>query len=296
MPMRALASAAVLLVLAGPAVGQTNNAPRTVPVAGQFTASPFVGTDASVGGRMLRQTEIRSPGAGNIQIVTGGPEISFLVPNRPALTFHDISFGKLYEAPREIGLGFAYAIVDRGEIFATLRHVHASPRNAIIGEVAENTTAGVVGGPNFRSRDEIRAKAGTFNATTVEAGYRHFFQTSSSFAPYVAGSAGATYLPAVAVDLLIRNARTAAGEVEGRDFSIGKMNMFDRTFAPTFGVEIGATYSLTDGMSIGVETGLRYTARPRQNDSQFAHAPAVGLNDATERYSIPFRLSGRIAF
>jgi hypothetical protein len=295
--MRKLATVAILLTLAGPAVGQTNDGPRTAPSIGRFSLSPFVGTDASVGGRMLRQAEIRSPAAGNIQIAVGGPALNFLVPNQAAFTLHDVSFGKLYEAPREFGLSFAYGIVDGGEIFATARHAHAEPRNAIIGEIANNTTAGIVGGGiNFTSFDEIRAKASAFNATTLEAGYRHFFRTGSSFTPYFAGSVGATYLPAVEVDLLVRNAKTGVNMIEGRDFSIGKMNLFDRTLAPTFGIEVGVTYSLTDQMTIGVETGLRYTARYSQNDSGIAHASAAGINDATERYSVPFRLTGRFAF
>ncbi len=245
---------------------------------------------------MLRETEIRSPATGNLKIAVGGPELSFLVPNQPALSLYDVSFGKLYEAPREFGLSFNYGVLDLGELFATARHMYADPLTPIIGQVAANTTAGVVGGNNFSSFEEIRAKASTFNATTLEIGYRHYFRTASPFTPYVAGSLGATYLPAVEVDLLIRNATTGVNKTEGMDFSIGKMRMFDRTFAPTAGVEIGVTYSLTNQMAIGFETGLRVTSRHRPNDSDILLPSAARLNDSTERYSVPVRITGRFNF
>ncbi|MBL8806106.1 MAG: hypothetical protein JNN22_04590 [Rhodospirillales bacterium] len=294
--MRIFSVVAALIVLAGPAVGQASDGPRTPPLAGSVSVMPFAGTDVAVGGRMLRQTEIRSPAAGNIKIAVGGPELSFLVPNKAALSLYDVSFGKLYEAPREFGLSFNYGILDLGEIFATARHMRADPLTPIVGQVAANTTAGVVGGSNFKSFDEIRAKASAFAATTFEAGYRHYFRTNSSLMPYVAGSLGVTYLPAVDVDLMIRNASTGVKMTEGADFSIGKMRLFDRTFAPTAGVEIGITYNLADRMAIGFETGLRVTSRHRQNDADIQLPAAAGLNDSTERYSMPVRITGRFKF
>jgi hypothetical protein len=280
MHMKAAAFGIFLALAAGHAHAQGDTGPRTAPGAGRVSFVPFLGTDMRTGGDLTR---------GVSAVLPGGRSIANIVLDADTrLVFDKLRFEQAFQRPAEFGVSGAYGVWDNGEIFGTVRHVRASGRKAEIGKVFGE---GFVFGRPFELRSPILAAPSNYSALSAEAGYRHFLATGSAFLPYVAGAAGLTRTSGIDADIFVQS--IASGEL-----AAGRIRLYDTSLSPTASIQIGLTYAFAPSAAIGVETGLRYEGKLRGNDRDISlgNGGLTALNEEGGRWSMPLRVTGRIAF
>jgi hypothetical protein len=276
-----LAAVAAFAAIASGAAGQTaDGGPRHAPGAGRFSVMPHVGTELDLGGNFTesaRATFAPLATLGKINFDTAG---NISVDAR--------KFGDLYAMPVDIGIDLAYGLSDHGEVFGGFRYLRATGKRGAIGTV--NAT-GSVTATGFGPGAILSAQLENFGATSVEVGYRHFLAVGGPLLPYVAGSLGANRTGAIGGEIFVRNNA-------GIDDSAGKLRLFQQSYALTGGLQIGATYAIAPQAAMGVELGARYVGPMRGNDSDLVGGDngLLAVNDSAGRWTLPIRLTGRIAF
>lgn len=274
MKLRTAAIVAIGAFAASTAAAQAPQGPRTFPSAGSVTIMPQVGADFTVGGKATKAASETVAAAGTIRI--GSSTITFNAAG--SATIGEKKFTDVYETPMVIGFTGAYGLFDGGEIFGGLRYTHATAKST--SGITYNV-AGNINGTAFSAGATSTIKPSDFQAFSLDIGYRQFFRMGSFF-PY-AGVYGGV-LRTSAIDIT----ETLAGVT-------GTARLYDETFTPTLGLQLGVTYNLAPAAAIGLETGLRYNFGLRGQDRDLA-AGFRSVNDAGERLSIPLTATARLAF
>lgn len=265
-------SALAMLAVTTAAAYAQSAEPRMAPNAGRIAVSPFAGTDFTVGGSVTKATSATTVAAGTVGGITFGAV--------GTLTFESKKFSDVYERPIDVGVGVSYGLSNSGEIFGSVRYLHATAKRANVGTIS---VAGTVGGVAFAAGADLAAKPDDFSSSALDVGYRHFFNSGSKLLPYAGASVGVNYTSAIDVE-------TFVGES-----SAGKSKFYNSSLSPAAGLQIGVTYQAAPQVALGFETGLRYDGRLKGNDRDLGSALG-SVNDAGDRISIPVRLTGRIVF
>jgi hypothetical protein len=246
----------------GAAMAQTMPAPRTMPQPGQWSLTPMLGSDVTVGGEFSKAASASAPVA--FSGFTGTATLG-LVSRR---------FDDMYDAPILAALSTGYGLSNAGEVFGTIRYEHASGKTTSIGSVS---IAGTINGTAVAASAPLSAKADEFNQIGLDIGYRHFFPTGSNFLPYVSGSVGFNYVPSIDVDF-------SSGSTD-----LGKVHYYKDSVTAGVGLNLGLSYAIASGAALGVEAGVRY-------DSKLdGHSDASGVTSG-DRWSIPLVATGRFTF
>ncbi|MBL8806107.1 MAG: hypothetical protein JNN22_04595 [Rhodospirillales bacterium] len=273
---------ACVALVSGSAAQSLDGGPRHAPGAGRFAVMPHFGTELDLGGNFTESARA------NVPAVSIFGKLSFDTSGN--ITVAARTFGDLYSMPAELGFDMAYGVSDLGEVFGGFRYIRATGRRAVIGAV--NATGTVVGtGNGFSPGAALSAQMENFGSVAGEVGYRQFLIGSGSLLPYVAGSLGATRTSTVGSELFVRNDL-------GADESIGRVALFQRSYAFTGGMQVGATYALAPQAALGVEVGARYVGAMRGNDTDLRGGDngLFTVNDSGGRWTLPIRLTGRIVF
>jgi hypothetical protein len=246
----------------GAVMAQTMPAPRTMPQPGQWSLTPMIGSDVTVGGEFSKAASQSASVSGSG--FTGTATVS-LISRR---------FDDMYDTPILAALSTGYGVSNAGEVFGTVRYEHASGKTTAIGSA---TVAGTLNGQAVSASAPISAKADEFNQVGLDIGYRHFFPTGSNFLPYVSGSVGFNYVPAIDVAL-------SSG---GTD--LGKSHFYKDSVTAGVGLNLGLSYAIASGAALGIEAGVRY-------DSKLdGHSDASGVTSG-DRVSVPLVATGRFTF
>jgi hypothetical protein len=72
---------------------------------------------------------------------------------------------------------------------------------------------------------------------------------------------------------------------------LGTLNLFDDSFVPTLGLDLGFLYPLSRNFAVGFETGLYYSFKLKDDDSSFANGGS-DTNDNADRLYVPARVKG----
>ncbi|MBI3506056.1 MAG: hypothetical protein HY059_14545 [Proteobacteria bacterium] len=276
----AIAASLALAASASGASAQSPAGPRMAPALGRVALTPHVGTDVTLDSSMTRSATAR---VSELALFNG---IAFDGPG--FLNIATRSFGDLYGKPLDLGFDMSYGVSDRGEIFGGMRFLHATGQKTAVGAF---TVSGSVKAAAFEAGAALLAKPGNFASGTLEAGYRHFLTTQGPLLAYLSGSVGVTRTSSINADLSVRSAANG-------DLPAGNVKIYDSTFAPTAGLQVGVTYALAPQASFGVETGLRFDGALKGNDDDIRtnDSGLTAINDSSRRLSMPLRLTGRIAF
>jgi len=135
-----------------------------------------------------------------------------------------------------------------------------------------------------------------YEAYGAEVGIRQYFAPRrapllKSVRPYVEGKLGAAHLD----DITLNNVTTttAAGVVT----DVADLPFYRGGWVPTAAGLVGVETPIAKYTTIGLETGLRYTGKPRSDNSAILPGTALsGTNNGGARYSIPVMLRGRYRF
>ena len=138
----------------------------------------------------------------------------------------------------------------------------------------------------------INASVSDYEAKGVELGLRKYFAPRpaplvGSVRPYAEGRLGATYVDEISMT------NTAGGGL-----AAGTNVMSESDWVASAAGLIGIETPLTRFSTIGLETGIRYTGAPKDNNlGPFATGNALeGVNRKGSRTAIPVMLRGRYRF
>lgn len=274
MNRRIVAIAAVGAFAATAAAAQAPQGPRTFPTAGSIAIMPQAGVDFTIGGKATNAVSESIAAAGTIRV--GTSTVTFNAAGTASLG--EKKFTDVYELPTVLGLTGSYGLTDGGEIFGGFRYIHATAKSTT--GVTYNV-AGNVNGTAFTAGATSTIKPTDFEAFSMDIGYRHFFRMGA-FLPYVGVHGGV--LRTSAIDIT----ETLAGVS-------GTARIYDPTYTPTAGLQLGVTYNLAPAAAIGLETGVRYSFGLRGQDRDLSTG-FRNVNNAGERLSIPVTVTGRLAF
>jgi len=262
------------------AVAQTEGGPRVAPTFGQVTLTPHIGTEVPVAGLMTK--------SGRARVSPFEPFSGIVFDNPGFVDVKSMKFRDLYGAPLEVGIGVAYGVSGNGEVFGNIRYMHAAGQKTTVGSIS---VTGSVGGVGYLGGAALIATPDNFSAGSAEIGYRHFLATGGPLLPYVAGMAGVTRTGAIDAQIFVDGG--ANGELKG-----GRVKIYDGTIAATSGLQLGVTYVLSPQSSVGIETGIRYDAKLKGDDTMLGLGDGglARINNTGSRWSAPMRLTARLAF
>jgi hypothetical protein len=179
------------------------------------------------------------------------------------------TFNDVYGSTLTGGFEAAYAVTRFSEVFGRASYSTASGDTVNLGKLGDTT---------------VTASFDDYTAYGVDLGYRYFFDLENTgFTPYLGGVAGMRYVPGFGASL----------SATGAD--LGSVNLFDDSFVPNFGLDIGFLYPLSRNFAVGFETGLYYMMKLKDDDSSFAGG-GVDSNDSADRLYVPARLKGTLKF
>jgi hypothetical protein len=275
-----LVVSAILSLGIAEAAAQSGDAPRVAPTFGQVTLTPHIGTEIPLAGQLTKSAAAR--------VSPFQPFSNIVFDNPGTVSVRALKFNDLYGAPLEAGIGVAYGVSNSGEVFGSIRYLHAAGQKTSVGSIS---VVGSVGAVGYGAGAALIATPDNFSASSAEIGYRHFIATSGPLLPYVAGMAGVTRTGAIDAQLFVDGG--ANGELKA-----GRVKIYDGTIAATSGLQIGVTYVLAPQASVGFETGVRYDAKLKGDDTMLGVGDGglARINNTGTRWSAPIRLTARLAF
>jgi hypothetical protein len=175
------------------------------------------------------------------------------------------TFNDVYGSTMTAGFEASYAVTRFSEVFGRLSYSTASGDTVTLGKIG---TA------------DLMASFDDYKAYGVDLGYRYFFDMENTgFTPYLGAAAGMRYVPGFGASL-----NTAQSD-------LGTLNLFDDSFVPTVGLDLGFLYPLSRNFAVGFETGLYYSFTLKDDDSSFANGGS-DTNDNADRLYVPARVKG----
>jgi hypothetical protein len=263
------------------AAAQAESGPRVAPSPGRIAVTPHVGTDVTIGGIMAESATAR------ITFTDNFAGIAF--DNPGFVRTRTLQFNDLYGAVSDVGVGFAYGVSDRGELFGNFRYLHAAGKRTAVGNIS---VTGSVGGTGYAAGAALIATPSNFSSGAIEAGYRHFIPTGGPLLPYFSGMLGVNRTGSIDAQLFVDGG--ANGELKA-----GRVKVYNLSTSAAAGFNVGVTYAMAPQAALGFETGVRYDGKLNGDDSDLGRGGdggLAGLNNSGNRWSIPLRLTGRFAF
>lgn len=237
--------------------------------AGDWSFSLKGGPLFQVGGDVHGGTSAPVPDLGALNPDLAGVGATLEIESRD----YDDVYGTMWEIGGELG----YGLSDQGEAFAIVSYTWGNGDQLQVGGAvvpALDTTL-----PVFGDFDD-------FGAWSVELGYRHHFDTGSSWRPYVAARGGLSFVDSINATFTVPDAAITLSDVR----------FYKSSTIFTGGLELGIAYAVGDGITAGFETGIRYASGLSDEDGDIAGLGLATINDEGERWSIPLMLNLRIAY
>ena len=239
------------------------------PEAGKLSMSVFGGTDTPVSGDVHDGATAAVPDLGPLNPALAGVAAELRIQPRSHEDIYDNAMG--------YGLEFAYGLNQNAEIFGQIRRTETDPGTVQVGGAfvpALNTTLPVYG--TFSD----------YKATTVEAGYRHYFMEPGYTRPFIAGRLGATQTDDI----------RATFEIPDAGITIANAPFTEKKWAASAGIDVGVLIPVNDSFSITAQAGVRYVADLEGDDSAIGGLGLGSINDTGKRVSVPISIAARFDF
>lgn len=215
--------------------------------------------------------------------------LAALNPNLPAaaaeLRIQSRSFDDIYGEAATYGVEGAWGLGDGLELIGAVRAVQADEGAVQVG------TAFV---PALSATLPVQGRFGEFNALMIEGGVRQHFDMGGGFMPYVGGRIGVARVDEIRASFTVPV--PAGVGTEPNDIVLNNVAFYDDSTTLTLGVDVGASFEMAPGFSIGVESGLRYQGQLEDNDSAIGGLGLARINDEGDRISIPLTVKGVFRF
>jgi len=248
-------------------VPQFFGVPQLRGIGGVAAASlPFglglhIGNEFGIGGR-LRDAKPKGPSDG------GGGE---------AGAIDEFSFNDAFGDVQSIGGSAEYDIGRSTTLVGTAKYGRANGRTVDTGSFTPghyDQQGNFVQTPNSVTR-QLSGEFGDLETFTLEGGVRQYVSANPVFRPYVGASAGA-----------VRNNSVNLRQTDDADGSVfNDLEFIESGWNPTAAAVVGTEVAVGKRGAIGLESGIRWT------DSLNTVDPS-----SSDRWSIPLKLRGRVAF
>jgi long-subunit fatty acid transport protein len=224
--------------------------------AAQSTESPW-NVEASVGWDISLSGDLLAAGIGTLQ---GVPVV-----------FQSQSFAHVYGNGVQWTFGAGYMLDDINEVRAQYSYQRVG---------ADVVTLGTAG------TSSLVATFADYKASSLEAGYRHYFaQRSEQLRPYAGGMLGVSIIPEI-------DGVFAAPEAGLTRYAT---DLYDGTAAFTLGFTGGALYRLNDRFDLNGQIGFRYNSGLSKIDA-FQGTGLENTNDKSSRWTMPITFGLRVKF
>lgn len=268
----AVVFAVAVMAFATEAVGQQGL--QQLPSKGKFSVSPMVGTSFTVGGDFVNSA--------SETIAVAGTIAGFAVSAAIGLSTDSREFDDVYDPPIVVGLGLNYGLSSTGEVFGSLRYVHAGSDTF---DALNITAAGTINGTPFAIGAVLTGEFDSYNEFGGDVGYRHFFNPGQKFRPFVSVGAGLKWVDDIDLDFTFGGA------------PVTKIKFFDSGITYAVGLGLGFRYDMAAGVAVGLETGIRYEGDLDDNDTDLIGGGSFeNVNDDGDRLEIPLMARATIAF
>jgi len=229
-----------------------------------------------VGGQTLSRWNIEA-GVGPEFFIGGDAVTGDEINDIDGVTSQARSFSDLYDPGFRYDLGASYALSPNRKVTANVFYANAD---------GEETSLGNVDG------QEVVGRLDDYERYGVEVGLRQYARPVAlplvnSVRPYAEGKVGAARIRDIDFVNSNPNATVLAGTTP----------FYDGGWVPTAAGLVGVETPVFNRLTVGVETGLRYTAGPASDTSRLsAGAPLAGTNNGGGNWSVPLQIRGRYRF
>lgn len=205
----------------------------------------------------------------------------------PVTVLNDVSMNDAYNTGYRAEFGGSYAMSPSRKLTGQVFYAQADGQDALLG-----TQNGV----------DLRGQFSDYKSYGVEAGLRQYFQPTGmplirSVRPYVEGKLGAAHVDAIGLENIRETVPSALATPTN-------LAMYEDAWVPTAAGMIGFETPLFNRMTVGVETGIRYTGRPGSDNTDVTSTVApldfnrryAGANGGGDRLTVPVTIRGRYRF
>ncbi len=240
--------------------------------------------DCCVGGQTLSRWNIEAASGADFNVggtAITGSDVTPIVA-APSLNLVDVDMDDAYETMYRSSVGGSYALNPNRKITAQAFYSRADGN-----EVVWGTQGGV----------DLRGTMTDYKTYGVEAGLRQYFTPQraplvNSVRPYIEGRLGAAHVDGIS----LVNIRHVPNTSPNTPTSLA---MYDGGWVPTASGLIGVETPLFNRMTLGIETGIRYSGELQSNNTDVNagfNNRYAGFNNGGDRYSVPLTIRGRYRF
>ena len=249
---------------------------QPVPEYGQYNYQQKANDGCCVGGKTLSRWNVEA-GVGP-EFFVGGDVISGdEINNIPGTASQAQSFNDVYGRGIRYDLGGSYALSPNRKVTGNLFYGNAD---------ADETTLGTVNG------EAVTGRLDDYERFGAEIGLRQYARPVrvplvNSIRPYVEGKVGAARVSDI--DFVNSNPNAVA--------LAGTTPFYDGGWVPTAAGLVGVETPVFNRLTLGVETGLRYTGDVGTDTSVLsAGTPLGGVNNGNGSWTVPLQIRGRYRF
>lgn len=205
----------------------------------------------------------------------------------PVTVLNDVSMNDAYNTGYRAELGGSYAFTPSRKLTGQVFYAQADGQDVLLG-----TQDGV----------DLRGQFSDYKSWGVEAGLRQYFRPADvplirTVRPYVEGKLGAAHVDSIGVENLRETVPTVAATPTS-------LALYESGWVPTAAGMIGIETPVFNRMTVGIETGLRYTGKPKSDNIDVTSTVApldfnrryAGANNAGDRFTVPVTIRGRYRF
>ena len=253
---------------------------------GQFKQKKSSNDGCCVGGQTLSLWNME--GGIGTEFMVGGDAITGdeAHPNNfPTTTINNVSMNDAYNPGYRAELGGSYALSPNRKLTAHGFYAQADGNDVAWGTQGANT---------------LRGTMSDYQSYGIEAGLRQYFQPTrmpfvKSVRPYVEGKLGVAHLD----DIRLENI-TESGVADPRTPT--SLAFYESGWVPTAAGMVGIETPVFNRFTMGLETGIRYTGRPKSDNRDLNVAAPnfnrryAGANNGGDQFSVPVTIRGRYRF
>ncbi|NNC36104.1 MAG: hypothetical protein EX271_12660 [Acidimicrobiales bacterium] len=205
----------------------------------------------------------------------------------PVTALNDVSMNDAYNTGYRAEIGGSYAFTPSRKLTGQVFYAQADGQDVLLG-----TQDGV----------DLRGQFSDYKSWGVEAGLRQYFRPADmplvrTMRPYVEGKLGAAHVDSIGIENMRETVPTAAGTPTS-------LALYEDGWVPTAAGMIGFETPLFNRMTVGVETGIRYTGKPNSDNTDMTATTApldfnrryAGANNSGDRFTVPVTIRGRYRF
>lgn len=202
----------------------------------------------------------------------------------PGTTVDDVKAKDMYAVGYRASLGGSYALNPNRKVTAQAFYSKAN---------GNETSWGTQGG------DVLRGTVSDYKSYGVEAGLRQYMQPKGfpllkSIRPYVEGRVGVAHVDAISMNDINQPGGATSPSTPT------SLAMYDSSWVPTGSALIGVETPLFKRMTVGLETGVRYSGGLKSDNSDVAggtfNSRYSGFNNGGSRLTVPVTIRGRYRF